>query len=71
MTGKVFARRERVLWSDYIVRGSKMEFDNCFIRCPRCGAPNTSLNHGESTVCPGCGLKMELWGNALYIGDRI
>jgi hypothetical protein len=34
MTGKVFARRERVLWSDYIVRGSKMEFDN-FIRCPR------------------------------------
>ena len=33
--------------------------------CPRCGERCKPIEHGQSTVCGGCSLRMETWGNAL------
>lgn len=38
-------------------------------RCPRCNTLHKELHHGRSKTCDICGLKLELWGNALYIWE--
>jgi predicted amidophosphoribosyltransferase len=41
------------------------------LTCPGCQKVRKGIPHGGSAFCNKCGLQMERWGNALYIGSRI
>lgn len=49
--------KEKLLRSDY-VRGNQME-------CPLCHKILDAIDHGETKICPECGLKMINYGNGL------
>ena len=47
-------------------------YDECDkIACPRCKEPSSrSIGHGEhGHMCEKCGLKVKVYGNALYIWE--
>lgn len=35
--------------------------------CPRCETRRDGIKHGTQATCESCGLKMEVWGNALCL----
>ena len=35
--------------------------------CPRCETRRDGIAHGATATCESCGLKMEVWGNGLFL----
>jgi ribosomal protein S27AE len=67
--------KELVTYSDYSLRlmkesklvANKEVFDKEIMRCPRCGETRLGIEHGHTESCSKCSLKMQVFGNALYI----
>jgi len=67
---------ESVRYSDYyrparreskIIPGLTVtDCEHGILTCPRCGKEQADIEHGATRQC-SCGLKMTVWGNALYI----
>ena len=66
--GEKFPLHEFEVWAS---RKSKIR-DNYYhkvilgIRCPRCNTINDEIDHGQSSRCKDCNLRMEVYGNALF-----
>ena len=71
-------KKELLTYSDYtrqltkpsaIVHGLIVP-DKEIMRCPRCGIVQGGIEHGDTQECRGCSLRMQVYGNALYIWER-
>lgn len=60
---RAYSEYQRSATTRSIVDGKQVVYASHFV-CPRCGETHKLLENGESVVC-SCGLRMEVWGNAL------
>jgi len=68
---------EQIMYSQYHTREPKasslvpglvvLDDGPGVLTCPRCRTSQPGIDHGKKRVCPGCGLKMQVWGNCLEL----